>query len=368
MEVPQLDLRQQYLSIKDEIDVAMAGVLEDCGFILGKRVQEFETRVAAYCDVEHGIGVASGTDALFLALKALGIGQGDEVITSTYSFFSSAGTIWNTGARPVFVDIDPGTFNLDVSQVKERVTQKTKAVMPVHLFGQCAEMTSLLKVTSELGLAVIEDAAQAIGATHEGKKAGSLGTVGCFSFYPTKNLGAYGDGGMIVTHDSSIADKLRLMRVHGAKPKYFHKSVGVNSRLDSLQAAVLQVKLKYLESWSAKRRKNAAIYDRLFQDTDVVTPEVREGNESIYNQYVVRVPGRDAVRTFLKSKGIGTDIYYPLPLHLQECFNDLGYKKGELPLSEKASEESLALPIFPELTPEQQDYVVSSIREALAAL
>ncbi|KPJ61378.1 MAG: transcriptional regulator [Latescibacteria bacterium DG_63] len=365
MEVPLLDLRLQYSSIKEEIDSAVAAVLEDCGFILGERVKELETSVAGYCGVEHGVAVASGTDALFLSLKACGIGPGDEVITSTYSFFSSAGTIWNTGARPVFVDIEPDTFNLDAGQVRERITESTKAVMPVHLFGQCADMWPLLEVASQSGLAVIEDAAQAIGATYHGKRAGSLGTAGCFSFYPTKNLGAYGDGGMVVTNDSSLADKLRLLRVHGARPKYYHKAIGINSRLDALQAAVLQVKLKYLESWSTKRRKNAAIYDRLFRDTKVVTPKVREGNVSIFNQYVVRVPGRDAVREFLKKRGIGTDIYYPLPLHLQECFRDLGYTKGDLPHSEKASEESLALPIYPELTPEQQGYVVSSIREAL---
>jgi dTDP-4-amino-4,6-dideoxygalactose transaminase len=368
MEVPLLDLRMQYLSIKSEIDGAVAEVFQDCGFILGQRVAELEKLVAEYCGVKHGIAVASGTDALFLSLKACGIGPGDEVVTSTYSFFSSAGTIWNTGARPVFVDIEPDTFNLDVSQVKDRITENTKAVMPVHLFGQCADMAPLLEVASESGLAVIEDAAQSIGAVYKGKKAGSLGTLGCFSFYPTKNLGAYGDGGMIVTDDSSLADTLRMLRVHGAKPKYYHRTVGVNSRLDSLQAAVLLVKLKYLEGWSATRRKNAAIYDRLFKDTEVVTPKVREGNVSIYNQYVVRLPGRDAVRESLKRTGIGTDIYYPLPLHLQECFKDLGYKKGDLPHSELASQESLALPVYPELTPEQQGYVVSSVREALAAL
>ncbi|UCF79355.1 MAG: DegT/DnrJ/EryC1/StrS family aminotransferase [Candidatus Eiseniibacteriota bacterium] len=365
MNVPLLDLRLQYLSIKEEIDKALSEVLEDCGFILGERVKELEARISAYCGVKHGIAVASGTDALFLSLKACGVGPGDEVITSTYSFFSSAGTIWNAGGRPVFVDIDPDTFNLDVSQVKGRISDKTKAVMPVHLFGQCAEMVPLLELASEAGLPIIEDAAQAIGATSDGRKAGSLGLLGCFSFYPSKNLGAYGDAGMIVTNDSSVADKLRLLRVHGAKPKYFHRVVGVNSRLDALQAAVLLVKLKYLDSWSARRRNNAGLYDRLLQDTEVVTPKVRKGNVSIYNQYVVRVRARDAVKEFLAKKGIGTDIYYPLPLHLQECFRALGYRKGELPRSEKAAQESLALPIYPELTPEQQEYVVSSIREAL---
>lgn len=367
MRVQFLDLRQQYLSIKQEIDEAVLRQVGSGNYILGETVARLEKRIAEYCGAAHGIGVASGTDALLLSLKACGVGQGDEVVTSTYSFFASAGTIWNAGARPVFVDIDPGTFNLDVSQIRDKVTRRTKAIMPVHLFGQCAAMGPVMDVAVEAGLAVIEDAAQSVGATWRGKKAGSVGTTGCFSFYPTKNLGAYGDGGMIVTSDSAVADRLRLLRVHGAKPKYYHKVVGFNSRLDALQAAILLVKLNHLDAWSERRRENARVYDRLFRGSEVVVPEVSEGNVSIFNQYVVRVPKRDAVKDFLKKKGVDTDVYYPLPLHLQECFQELGYARGHLPNSEKAAAESLALPIYPELTFEQQEYVVSSVREAIAA-
>jgi dTDP-4-amino-4,6-dideoxygalactose transaminase len=365
MDVPFLELKQQYLSIKREIDQAIAGILDNCNFILGEPVKELEERIARYCGVKHGVAVASGTDALYLSLKACGIGAGDEVITSSYSFFASAGTIWNTGAEPVFVDIDPGTFNLDASKVKEKITSRTRAVMPVHLFGQCADMKPLLELAADSGFTIIEDAAQAIGATYQGRKTGSMGTVGCFSFYPSKNLGAYGDGGMIVTDDASIADRIRLLRVHGARPKYFHKVIGINSRLDTLQAAVLLVKLGYLDSWSEKRRRNAAVYDGLFRNTEVVIPEVLRGNVSIYNQYVLRVPKRETVREFLKKRGIGTDVYYPLPLHLQECFKELGYERGQLPHAENASLETLAIPIYPELTLEQQEYVAAAIMDAL---
>jgi dTDP-4-amino-4,6-dideoxygalactose transaminase len=365
MDVPFLDLKQQYHSIKNEIDQAIAGVLDGCNFIMGQPVKELEERIAQYSGVKHGAAVASGTDALYLSLKACGIGPGDEVITSSYSFFASAGTIWNVGAKPVFVDIDPDTFNLDVSRVKEKITGKTKALMPVHLFGQCADMEPLLELAKEYGFAIIEDAAQAIGATYKGEKAGSIGTVGCFSFYPSKNLGAYGDGGMVVTDDASIAEKIRLLRVHGAKPKYVHRIIGINSRLDTLQAAVLLVKFRHLDNWSEKRRQNAAVYDGLFKNTEITIPKLAPGNVSIYNQYVVRVPRREIVREFLKKRGIGTDVYYPLPLPLQECFGELGYVKGQLPHAEKASLESMAIPIYPELTLEQQKYVVSSIVEAL---
>ncbi|MCX5800468.1 MAG: DegT/DnrJ/EryC1/StrS family aminotransferase [Candidatus Eisenbacteria bacterium] len=365
MNVPFLDLKQQYLSIKEEIDQAIAGVLESCNFILGEPVKELEERIAHYCGVKHGVAVASGTDALYLSLKACGIGPGDEVITSSYSFFASAGTIWNAGAKPVFVDIDPGTFNLDVFQVREKITGKTKALMPVHLFGQCADMRPLLEVAKESGLTVIEDAAQAVGATYQGKRAGSMGTAGCFSFYPSKNLGAYGDGGMVITDDAVVADKVRLLRVHGARPKYFHKVTGINSRLDALQAAVLLVKFRHLDGWSEKRGQNAAVYDRLLGNTEIVIPKVAPGNVSIYNQYVVRIQRREAVREFLKKRGVGTDVYYPLPLHLQECFKDLGYARGQLPHSERASLEALAIPIYSELTLEQQEYVVSALTDAL---
>ena len=368
MRVQFLDLRQQYLSIKREIDEAVLRQVGSGNYVLGETVALLEKRIAEYSGAAHGIGVASGTDALLLSLKACGVGPGDEVITSTYSFFASAGTIWNAGARPVFVDVEPGTFNLDVSQIKYAVTPRTKAVMPVHLFGQCANMGPVMDAAMEKGLAVVEDAAQSVGAVWRGRKAGSIGTTGCFSFYPTKNLGAYGDGGMIVTSDAAVAERLRLLRVHGAKPKYFHKIVGFNSRLDALQAAILLVKLDHLDSWSERRRQNALVYDRLFRGSEVVVPEVSEGNVSIFNQYVVRVPTRDAVKEFLKTKGVDTDIYYPLPLHLQECFRELGYSRGQLPNSEKAAAESLALPIYPELTLEQQEYVASSVKEAIATV
>jgi len=367
MEVQFLDLRQQYLSIRKEIDEAVLRVLGSGNYILGQAVAELETRIAEYSGAAHGIGVASGTDALFLSLKACGVWPGDEVITSTYSFFASAGTIWNAGARPVFVDIDLDTFNLDVTQIRKKLGKRTKAIMPVHLFGQCADMGPILELSQQTGVAVIEDAAQSIGAVWCGRKAGSMGTAGCFSFYPTKNLGAYGDAGMIVTNDPAMADKVRLLRIHGAKPKYFHKIVGFNSRLDAIQAAVLMVKLDHLDQWSKKRRENAAIYDELLAGTEAIVPKVREGNLSIFNQYVVRVPRRDAVREFLKKKGIDTDVYYPLPLHLQECFAELGYAKGELPNAEKASAESLALPVYAEITLEQQGYVALSLKEALLA-
>ena len=363
--IPQVDLKVQYGSIKGEIDIAIKRVIEGGDFILGQDVKKFEEEVAEYLETNFAVGVASGTDALHIALLACGVGKGDEVITTPFTFIATAESIVHCGAKPVFVDIDPGTFNLDASKVKEKITSRTRALMPVHLFGQCADMKPLLELAADSELTIIEDAAQAIGATYQGRKAGSIGTVGCFSFYPSKNLGAYGDGGMVVTDDASIADRIRLLRVHGAKPKYFHKVIGINSRLDTLQAAILLVKLGYLDSWSEKRRRNAAVYDGLFRNTEVVIPGVLRGNVSIYNQYVVRVPKREAVREFLKKRGIGTDVYYPLPLHLQECFKELGYERGQLPHAESASLETLAIPIYPELTPEQQEYVASAIMDAL---
>ena len=367
MNVPMLDLKAQYAAIKDEILPAMQAVMESQYFINGPEVKELEQLVAGYSDCTGAIGVSSGTDALLCSLMALDIGPGDEVITTPYTFFATAGSIWRSGARPVFVDILPDTFNIDPAKIAAAVTEKTKAVMPVHLFGQMADMDPIMAIATDHGLAVIEDGAQAIGATYNGRKAGSIGTVGNFSFFPSKNLGGMGDGGMITTQDADLAGRLRQCRNHGSEPKYYHKWVGGNFRLDTLQAAGLIVKLRYLEQWHAGRRANAARYDELLADIDgVTTPVIRDGNASIYNQYVLRVPRRDELQAFLKEAGIGSAIYYPLSLHEQECFAPLGHKTGDFPESEKAAAETLAIPIYPELTGEQKQYVVDKIKEFLA--
>jgi len=367
MQVPLLDLKAQYATIRNEIAPAFESVMESQYFINGPQVKELESLVAEYSDCAAAVGVSSGTDALLCSLMTLGIGPGDEVITTPYTFFATAGSIWRTGARPVFVDIEPETFNINPSKIQAAVTEKTKAIMPVHLFGQMAEMDPIMAVAEKHNLYVIEDAAQAIGATYKGKKAGSIGTVGCFSFFPSKNLGGFGDGGMVVTQDEALADRLSQCRNHGSKPRYYHKWVGGNFRLDTLQAAGLIVKLKHLDDWSAKRRANAARYDELFADAEgVVTQTIRDYNVSIYNQYVIRVPRRNELQAFLKASGIGTAIYYPLSLHEQECFGELGYKKGKFPVSEKAADETLALPVYPELTDEQICYVAEKIKTFLA--
>jgi len=367
MNVPMLDLKAQYATIKDEMLQAIESVMEGQYFINGPEVQEFEKLVADYSCCAAAVGVSSGTDALLASLMSLGIGQGDEVITTPYTFFATAGSIWRCGARPVFVDIEPDTFNIDPSGIDDAITDRTKAIMPVHLFGQVAEMDPIMEIAGKRGLYVIEDAAQAIGATYKGKKAGSLGTTGCFSFFPSKNLGCNGDGGMVVTQDPELADKLTQCRNHGSKPKYFHKWVGGNFRLDTLQAAALIVKLRHLDEWSAKRRENAAKYKELFADCEhVVTPIVRDYNVSIYNQYVIRVPKRNELQAHLKEAGIGNAIYYPLSLHEQECFSSLGYKRGQMPNSEKAADETLAIPIYPELTDEQIGHIAGTIKEFLS--
>ena len=367
MHVPILDLTVQYAAIKDELMQAISEVCESQSFALGPAVAQFEENIAAYCGSKHAIGVSSGTDALLVSLMALGIGQGDEVITTPFTFFATAGAIWRVGARCVFVDIQPETFNIDPAQVEAAVTEKTKAIMPVHLFGQTADMDPMLAVAASHDLFVVEDAAQAIGATYRGRRAGSIGAIGCFSFYPSKNLGGLGDGGMITTQDEELAARLRQCRSHGSGPKYFHHWVGGNFRLDTIQAAGLLVKLRHLDGWSAKRRANAARYDELLADCPpVVTPTVSEGNVSIFNQYVIRVPRRDALQAHLTDRGIGTVVYYPLSLHQQDCFTDLGYKTGDFPVSEKAATEALALPIYPELTDEQIVTVAESIKEFLS--
>lgn len=364
MRVPLLDLTRQYASISDDIDKAIQKVLNHARFIMGPELKEFESSLADYCAVKNGIGVASGTDALLLSLRALGIGSGDEVITSTFTFFATAGVISRLGARPVFVDIDPRTFNIDPGSIASAVTEKTKAIIPVHLYGQVAEMDEILSIAEKHNLPVVEDAAQAIGATYKGRKAGSFGKSACFSFFPSKNLGAYGDAGFIATDDDDLAEVLRRLRVHGAKPKYYHSMVGYNSRLDTIQAAVLMVKLKYLPDWHEARREKAAAYDRLLKDTpQITTPFVHDYNYHIYHQYTLIANDRDGLKDFLKSREIGIDTYYPLPLHLQDCFKELGYRKGDMPVSESLSDKVISLPIFPELTDDEQNFIVENIKE-----
>ena len=363
--IPILDLKAQYQSIKDEIDAAVLGVMESGQFVLGPNVKALEAEVAEYVGCRYGIGVASGTDALRLALTALGIGPGDEVITTPFTFVATANTISHTGARPVFVDIDPRTFNIAPAAVEAAITQRTKAIVPVHLYGQPAEMSAIMDIARRHNLYVIEDCAQAIGAEENGRRVGSFGDVACFSFYPTKNLGAYGDGGMVTTNHPQIAERVDVLRRHGGKTKYYHEVLGFNSRLDEIQAALLRVKLRHLDHWQAQRRRVAARYDELLAALDVETPFVRAGVTHVYHQYTIRTPRRDALRQFLKDRGIGTMVYYPLPLHLQKMYQDLGYVEGSLPASEGAAREVLSLPMYPELTEEQIQRVVEAIAEFL---
>lgn len=366
MHVPLLDLKAQYQAIKIEIDSAIEQVVKSQQFIMGSAVTKLETSVAQYCGCAYGIGVSSGTDALLVAMMALGISANDEVIIPTYTFFATAGSVSRLGAKPVFVDMEPDTYNLDTGAVEKKITAQTKAIIPVHLFGQCAEMDPVLSIARKYNLKVIEDAAQAIGADYQGKRAGSMGDAGCLSFFPSKNLGGFGDGGMVLTNNNDLAEKIRVLRSHGSKPKYCHKIIGGNFRLDTLQAAVLMVKLKYLDSWTDARQKNARDYDALFQDTGLLPARVqipaRKKNRHIFNQYVIRAERRDALQAYLKEKEVGTEIYYPIPMHLQECFTVLGYKKGNFPAAEEAARSSLALPIYPELALEQKQHVVNCIK------
>ena len=361
MNVKLLDLQAQYLPIRNEIRRAMDEVCDAQALILGPHVEKFETNLAAYCHTKHAIGVSSGTDALLCSLMGLGVGAGDEVICPTFTFFATAGSIARLGARPVFIDIDPASFNLDPTALSAAITKRTKAIMPVHLFGQCARMEAIHDIAVNHNLPVIEDAAQAIGAKRHDKQACSMGFAGCLSFYPTKNLGAFGDAGAICTNDDDFADRCRKLRVHGSGHTYHHEMIGGMFRLAAVQAAVLSVKLKYLDEWHKARRENAAIYDAAFKGSKVTPPPIDEGNWSIYNQYVVRVPERDRVKQRLAERGIGTAVYYPIPLHLQECFAYLGYKAGDFPESERACEEVLALPIYPELPEEQARYVAEEL-------
>ncbi|MFO1509909.1 MAG: DegT/DnrJ/EryC1/StrS family aminotransferase [Steroidobacteraceae bacterium] len=382
MKVPLLDLKPQYRALKRDIDAAIEAVSESQHFILGPAVKKLEADVAAYCGTQFGIGVSSGTDALLVALMVLDIGPGDEVITSPYTFFATGGTIARTGARPVYCDIDPTTFNLSPAAVERLIAREyetrggrlvnkrtkgtVKALMPVHLYGQVADMDPLMAIARKHGLRVIEDAAQAIGsADSKGRRACSFGDIGCLSFFPTKNLGAFGDAGMCVTNDAALAERLRIFRVHGGEPKYYHAFIGGNFRIDELQAAVLNVKLPHLDAWSAARQRNAAFYDAAFAKAAlseaIATPHAAPGARHIYNQYVIRVHRRDELRAHLAKAEVGTEIYYPVPLHLQKCFAYLGHSAGDFPESERAAAETLALPIFPELETAQLQFVVDSI-------
>ena len=381
MKVPLLDLKPQYQALKPELDAALLAVAATQYFILGPAVRDLEAKVAAYCGAKHGIGLSSGTDALLIALMAYDLGAGDEVLTSPYTFFATGGTIARVGARPVFLDIDPVDFNLRVDLVEQflekdcerradqvynrRTGGRVRAIMPVHLYGQCADMDGFAKLAKRFGLALIEDAAQAIGSECPGgRRAAGIGDIGCLSFFPTKNLGAFGDAGMVVTNDDALAEKLRILRVHGGEPKYYHSLIGGNFRLDEIQAAVLGVKLPHLEDWHRARQRNAAYYDRAFTAAgaaQVTTPTARPGYRHIYNQYVIRVPDRDRLRAYLGEQGVGTEIYYPVPLHMQKCFAYLGHKPEDCPESAKAAGETLALPIYPELEERQLQYVVDAI-------
>jgi len=363
MRVPLLDLKAQYAAIKGEVDAAIAEVVESQHFILGPVVERCERAIASYSGCAYGVGVSSGSDALLACLMAEKIGPGDEVITTPYTFFATVGAIARLGATPVFVDIDSATYNIDVSRIVSKITRNTRVIIPVHLYGQVADMDAIMRVASDHGLTVIEDAAQAIGAEYRGRRAGSIGHYGCFSFFPSKNLGAAGDGGMVVTNDALRAEKLRCLRGHGAKPKYYHKIIGGNFRLDALQAAVISAKLPHLEWWTAMRHSNARRYDRLFRKANlpIIVPKVA-ADRHVFNQYVVRLAARDELQKFLKDVGVGTEVYYPVPMHQQECFAYLGYQAGAFPESERAAKETLALPIYPEVTDEQAEYVVECMR------
>ncbi len=369
MNVPLLDLTAQYLAIKADVDAAIAEVMASQHFILGPKVEQCEEAIARYCGSAHAIGVSSGSDALLACLMAEGIGPGDEVITTPYTFFATAGAIARVGATPVFVDIDPETYNLNPSLIDAKVTRRTRAIIPVHLYGQMADMDAVMEVAASFGLIVIEDAAQAIGAEHNGKRAGTIGHYGCFSFFPSKNLGAAGDGGMIVTDDTGRAERLRCLRAHGARPKYHHRLIGGNFRLDAIQAAIVSAKLPHLDRWTAARQRNAALYSVLLGDLagsrKIALPSVVT-DRPIFNQYVIRTDSRDGLKKALESRGVATEIYYPVPMHLQECFAYLDQPVGAFPESERAARETLAIPVHPELTVAQARHVAACIRAFVA--
>ncbi len=375
MHIPLLDLHAHHTPIQDEILAAITRVVQSQTFVLGQEVDTLEKQIASYCQAKFGVGVSSGTDALLLALMTLGIGEKhEEVITSPYSFFATTEVIVRIGAKPVFVDIDPISYSIDPGKIEQAITPRTKAIIPIHLYGQCANMNPILNIAKRYKLAVIEDAAQAIGATYsDGRRTGNIGTMGCFSFFPSKNLGAMGDAGMVVTNDATIASRLQTLRVHGAERKYYHKLMGGNFRLDTIQAAILNVKLKYLNNWTYQRIHNASQYKSLFNDSGLLetkqiqlpTPvyaDTKTENHHVYNQFVIRANKRDQLRTHLYEQGVSSEIYYPVPLHLQECFRNLGYHEGDFPEAERAARETLALPIYPELSNDQQAYIVNTIR------
>ncbi|MCB5248560.1 MAG: DegT/DnrJ/EryC1/StrS family aminotransferase [Candidatus Cloacimonadales bacterium] len=367
MKVPMLDLHAQYEALMPAIRAQLDKVFSEHHYIMGAQVKELEHKMQEYLGIKHAIGCASGTDALVLAVKALDIGDGDEVITTPFTFFATASSIWRNNARPVFTDIDPDTFNLDPGKIEAAITKNTKAIMPVHLFGQCSDMEAIMRIAEKHNLKVIEDNAQGIGSTWNGKMSCSFGDIGTLSFFPSKNLGAMGDAGMCLTNDDELASGLRQLRVHGENPKYFHKWVGLNSRLDTMQAAVLLVKLEALADWSKARRANAAFYDEHLRDIPgLKTPKIDDKAVTIYNQYTLVTQRRDELMAHLQKKDIGCAVYYPLPLHLQECFAELGYKAGDLPVAEALAQQVLSIPIYPELTVEMKQYVVDSIREFFA--
>jgi dTDP-4-amino-4,6-dideoxygalactose transaminase len=364
--VPLLDLKPQYATIRKEVREAIDRVSESQQFIMGPEVKALEEELGAFCGACYAIGMSSGTDALLAALMAIELQPGDEVITTPYTFFATVGAILRLGGRPVFADIDPDTFNIDSTQATSTITPRTKAIIPVHLFGRCADIEPILKAADQSKVYVIEDAAQAIGAQDEqGRQAGTMGDIGCFSFFPSKNLGAFGDGGMVITDNEKLAGLLNVLRIHGAERKYYHKIVGGNFRLDALQAAILRVKVKYLKQWNEKRRQVASRYRRLFEEMSLLDriTLLKDSPGHIYHQFVARFPERDRLQAFLRDKGIETAVYYPVPLHLQDCLRELGYRRGDFPHSEKAAEESLALPLYPELTHDDQEYVVAQIKE-----
>jgi dTDP-4-amino-4,6-dideoxygalactose transaminase len=370
--VPLLDLTAQYAPLRDDILAVITRVCDSQRFIMGPEIAALERELAALIGVSHAVAVSSGTDALLLALMALDIGPGDEVITTTYSFFATAGAITRLGARPVLVDIDPTTFNIDPSAVAAAVTPRTKAILPVHLFGLCADMDPLVAIADRAGVPIVEDAAQAIGSTYRGRPAGGIGTFGCFSFFPSKNLGAFGDAGLVTTNDATLAKKAELLRMHGMEPKYYHHMVGANFRMDAIQAAVLRVKAPHLDAWTEARRLNAVRYAQLFRDAGVLDrvalPSAPPGLRHIYNQFVIRVPDRDALKRWLDARGIGNEVYYPVPFHLQPCFAPLRYRRGDFPHAEQAADQTIAIPIYSELTLEQQRRVVSAIAEFVGTL
>ncbi|MEK6766752.1 MAG: DegT/DnrJ/EryC1/StrS family aminotransferase [Planctomycetota bacterium] len=363
MRVPLIDLKRQYHSIKEEIDSAIRDVLESQAFILGPQVKEFENLFASYCNTKHAIGVSSGTDALLLALKSLGIGDGDEVITSPFTFFATAGSICNTGAKPVFVDIEPESFNIRPDLIEKCINKRTKAIIPIHLYGQCADMDPILEIAKKHDIRVIEDSAQSIGAEYKDRKSGSMGDLGCFSFFPSKNLGGLGDGGMVTCNSDELEELIHMLRIHGGNPKNYYPVLGINGRLDTIQASVLIKKLRHIDLWCEKRREKAAYYTERMKGLNLVTPKTKKFNKHVFHLYVIRVQERDGLIEHLRANNIDCAVHYPVPQHLQKCLAYLGYKEGDLPEAERAAKETVSLPIFPEITKEEQDYVIDTIND-----